>query len=219
MSNQETTPDLFELLKQLGIKLESTMNNYIKDSLNKEEVAVAANSAGQVLAHIMEAVHEYVEQLSTQLNFPTKNDVSGLGKLIVQSEDKIDGLEDEIHEVLNLLKEIKMTPLGIIKEKAVQPLEDLDGKIKKELSELIKNPSGHLQQRVVKPKDELEAKLKKRIGNYSRGLTKTNTDTLNKELQDLLMKLVSQDNFHEMRNNVRKLLIEKGSIKGGGKHE
>lgn len=106
MSKNET-PELFPLLKQLGFTLENKLNKYIQDKLDHKEVAVAANSAGKVLAHLMEAVHEYVEQLSTQLNFPTKKDVGRLGKLIVQSEDKLDDLEDEVHEVLDMLKDIK----------------------------------------------------------------------------------------------------------------
>jgi hypothetical protein len=216
---QKETPDLFGLLKLLGFKLESTINKYIQDSLNKEEIAVTANSVGQVLAHIIVAVNEYVEQLSSQLNFPTKNDVSRLGKLIIQSEDKIDGLEDEIHEVLNLLKEIKMNLLDSLKVNAVQLSEDLDGKIKKELSELIKDPTGHLQQEVVKPIEELETKLKKKLGNYSEGLAKTNTDEVKKELQMQLMKPSNQVDLNEINNQLRKLLIEKRSKKWGGKHE
>jgi hypothetical protein len=214
---KKETPDLFVLLKQWGFMLESTINKYIQDSLNKEEIAVAGNTIGIVLAEILEAIHEYVEQLSSLLNFPTKDDVSRLGKLIVQSEDKIDVLEDKMYEVHNLLKEIKRTVLESHKAKTVQPLDDFDEKIKNDLSELITNPSGHLKQEIIKTIENVEVKLKNSLGKYSKDTSKNNTEMIKKELIRELMKPANEVDFHEVNNYLRKLLIEKKIKNTGGK--
>jgi hypothetical protein len=203
---KKETPDLFVLLKQWGFMLESTINKYIQDSLNKEEIAVAGNTIGIVLAEILEAIHEYVEQLSSLLNFPTKNDVSSLGKLIVQLEDRIDVLEDEMYEVLESHK-----------AKTVQPLDDFGEKIKNDLGEHITNPSGHFQQEEIKTNEDVEVKLKKSLGNSGKDTLKNNTEIIKKELLSELMKPASEVDLHEITNYLCKLIIEKRIKNKGGK--
>ncbi|UGB29844.1 hypothetical protein [Metabacillus sp. B2-18] len=211
MSKNET-PELFPLLKQLGFTLENKLNKYIQDKLDHKEVAVAANSAGKVLAHLMEAVHEYVEQLSAQLNFPTKKDVGRLGKLIVQSEDKLDDLEDEIHEVLDMLKDIKKT---LLKNLTEHRFEGLDEKLRNELADLIKNPTSHIKEEIVKPLEELEDKLKKRVIKCSKELLKkkkmciSSSHSLKDELHKELMKPPGQVDFQEVNQKLLQLLKEK----------
>lgn len=219
MLNKENS-ELFTLLKQLGFKLESRVNKYIQDNLNKEEVAIAANSAGHVLAHLIEAIHDYVEQLSSQLNFPTKKDVGRLGKLIVQSEDKLDNLEDEIHEVLCLLKELKMMIVQGVKEKSSQPLEGLEEKIRHELKELLKCHKGNIHQELIKPIEELEASIKKRILTRSKSLLARkkaflHPNKLKYELQKELMKPPGQVDFNEINKKLLQRLQEKRSKRRG----
>ncbi|WP_026561341.1 hypothetical protein [Bacillus sp. J37] len=184
MSNSEK-PELFSLLKKLGFQLEGKVNKYIQDQLNKEEVALTANTAGHVLAHLIEAIHDYVEQLSSQLNFPTKRDVGRLGKLIVQSEDKLDNVEEELHEVLNLVKELKMMILKDVKD-IPTPLEGLETTIKN---------------RVLPYKEKLAAK--------------SNTNTLKEELQRELMKPPGQVDLKEINKKLLSRLQEKQTNKWG----
>lgn len=103
--SKEEKPDLFLLLKNAGFQLENQVNQYIQDHLNKEELAAAAHKGGNLFAALIEECHEYMEQLSAQLNFPTKNDVARLGQLVVQTEEKIDEIEDKVWAILKLLKE------------------------------------------------------------------------------------------------------------------
>ncbi|PMC36997.1 hypothetical protein CJ195_13135 [Bacillus sp. UMB0899] len=215
MLNNEK-PELFTLLKKLGFQLESKINKYIQDQLNKEEIALTANSAGHVLAHLIEAIHDYVEQLSSQLNFPTKKDIGRLGKLIVQSEDKIDNVEEELHEVLSLIKELKTTILKDVKSKAA-PLEGLEDKIRQELRELLKNPTSHVHQQL----EGLENSIKKRVltrkksllAKKKRSLSKANK--IKEELHRELMKPPGQADLKEVNNKLLQILKEKQAKKWG----
>lgn len=212
--NKNESPELFSLLKQLGFTLERKMNNYIQSGLNNEEVAIVATSTGKILANIMEAVHEYVEQLSSQLNFPTKKDVGRLGKLIVQSEDKLDSLEDEVQEVIDLLTEIKKALLQNLKNNHIEGFEE---KVRNELRELKNNPTSHIREEIVKP---LEVKWRKRVLKCSKELLNKKKRCLGKshslkdELHRELMKPPSQIDFQEVNSKLVQLLEERRKKRG-----
>ncbi len=215
MLNSEK-PELFMLLKKLGFQLESKVNKYIQDQLNKEEIALTANSAGHILAHLIEAIHDYVEQLSAQLNFPTKKDVGRLGRLIVQSEEKIDNVEEELHEVLSLIKELKTTILKDVKSKAT-PIEELEDKIRHELKELLKNPKSHVQNQI----GGLETSIKKRVLTCKKSLLAkkkkplSNASKIKKELQSELLKPPGQADLKEINKKLMQILQEKQAKKWG----
>lgn len=103
MSNDQNS-DFYALLKKLGFQLEGQMNQFIQDGLNKEEIIKIANIGGQVLGRLLEGLQDFIEHASIPMNFPTKNDVSRVGKLVVQSEDKLDLIEEQVFEILSLLK-------------------------------------------------------------------------------------------------------------------
>jgi|GEM_PF-5086188 len=220
MSNNEST-ELFTLLKKLGFKLESRINKYIQDQLNKEEVAITANSAGNMLAHLIEAIHDYVEQLSSQLNFPTKNDIGRLGKLIVQSEDKLDNIEEELYSILNLLKELKITILKDINNKATNQLENIDDKVRQELEELLKDPTGHLHDQL----EALESSIAKRVSTCKNSLfakkkrSISDSSKLKEELQKELLKPPGQVDLKELNKKLLQRLQEKRDRKWGNEYE
>lgn len=220
MSNNEST-ELFTLLKKLGFKLESRLNKYIQDQLNKEEIAITANSAGNMLAHLIEAIHDYVEQLSSQLNFPTKNDIGRLGKLIVQSEDKLDNIEEELYSILNLLKELKITILKDINNKATNQLENIDDKVRQELEELLKDPTGHLHDQL----EALESSIAKRVSTCKNSLfakkksSISDSSKLKEELQKELLKPPGQVDLKELNKKLLQRLQEKRDRKWGNEYE
>ncbi|HZH60956.1 MAG TPA: hypothetical protein VEY70_15605 [Metabacillus sp.] len=216
MINKESS-ELFTLLKKLGFQLESRVNKYIQDQLNKEEIAITANSIGHVLAHLIEAIHDYVEQLSSQLNFPTKKDVGRLGKLIVQSEDKLDTVEEELHEVLCLLRDLKMTVLKDIKNKKTDQIEGLEDMIRHELRELLKNPKDHVHEHL----EELETSIKKRVLTCKKSLLAKKKRSfsakgkLKEALQEELLKPPGQADLKEINKKLLQRLQEKRAKKWG----
>jgi hypothetical protein len=55
----------------------------------------------------MRNVKENVELLSFQYNFPTKNDVASLARLIIQLEEKMEGIEEQLTMVSRSLKQVQ----------------------------------------------------------------------------------------------------------------
>ncbi|WP_223701542.1 hypothetical protein [Sutcliffiella deserti] len=86
-------------LKKKGFELEQQLNALIQNQLNSEDIARYAGIGSDLLAKRMHSVKEDVERLSLQYNFPTKNDVANLARLMIQIEEKIDSLEVQLNTV------------------------------------------------------------------------------------------------------------------------
>ncbi|WP_404429095.1 hypothetical protein [Sutcliffiella horikoshii] len=85
-------------LKVKAIKMENEWNEAIKSGLNKESVFRIVGLESELEAEKLRKLREQVEVLSLKYNFPTKNDVANIAKLLIQIEDKIDRLEGQLQE-------------------------------------------------------------------------------------------------------------------------
>ncbi|WP_404468827.1 hypothetical protein [Sutcliffiella horikoshii] len=85
-------------LKVKAIKIENEWNEAIKSGLNNESVFRIVGLESELEAEKLKKVREQVEVLSLKYNFPTKNDVANIAKLLIQIEDKIDRLEGQLQE-------------------------------------------------------------------------------------------------------------------------
>lgn len=83
-------------LKVKAIKIENEWNEAIKSGLNKESLFRIVGLESELEAEKLKKVREQVEVLSLKYNFPTKNDVANIAKLLIQIEDKIDRLEGQL---------------------------------------------------------------------------------------------------------------------------
>ncbi|TXC90253.1 hypothetical protein FS935_14450 [Metabacillus litoralis] len=204
------TTDVFKLLKQIGFKLEHTLNTSIKDKLNNEEIAMAMNSGGKVIAQISEAIQEYVEEVSSQLNLPTKKDIGRLGKLIVQSEDKLDDIEDEIKEAINLLRELKME----IDKKAIHATKYIKPACHKGKKQW-KNKQVYLNKQVCKKIDKIKDSVIDITSKHSicsktkDSHSNSNMANIKQELLDQLLQPTTNVDLKEVNNLLTKLLQEK----------
>jgi len=85
-------------LKVKAIKVENEWNEAIKSGLNKESVFRIVGLESELEAEKLRKLREHVEVLSLKYNFPTKNDVANIAKLLIQIEEKIDRLEGQLQE-------------------------------------------------------------------------------------------------------------------------
>lgn len=83
-------------LKVKAIKVENAWNDAIKSGLNKESVFHMAGLKSEFEAEKLRKLREQVEVLSLKYNFPTKNDVANIAKLLIQIEEKIDRFEGQL---------------------------------------------------------------------------------------------------------------------------
>lgn len=88
--------DAMENLINKGISLEKQLNELIQNNLNREDIAKYGELSGELLARRMRNVKENVELLSFQYNFPTKNDMANLAKLMIQLEEKMMSIQEQL---------------------------------------------------------------------------------------------------------------------------
>lgn len=103
----QVTLDVYDLLKRGGTFLQFQINNMIQNQLNNYSLIELAKSQPKALAKKIKTVQKYTEQTATILNFPTKTDLSNATQLIIQSEEKIDNIEDQIYQMTRMLQEMK----------------------------------------------------------------------------------------------------------------
>ena len=103
----QVTIDFYELLKKGGTLLQYQLNNRIKNSLNQMSIIDFTTSKTIPLTNKIGQLQNYTEQLSNYINLPTKTDLANATQLILQSEEKIDNLDDQLFELTTMMKEVK----------------------------------------------------------------------------------------------------------------
>ena len=103
----QVTIDFFELLKKGGNLLQYRLNNSIKKNLNQFSLIDFTGSKTNPLVKRMNHIQKFTEQMTNYMNLPTKTDIANTTQLIIQSEEKIDQLDDQLYDVSIMLNEIK----------------------------------------------------------------------------------------------------------------
>ncbi|MCA1321824.1 hypothetical protein LC085_18150 [Bacillus tianshenii] len=91
--------DAMENLINKGVSLEKQLNELIQTNLNREDIAKYGELGSELLARRMRTVKENVELLSFQYNFPTKNDMANLAKLMIELEEKMMSIQEQLDKL------------------------------------------------------------------------------------------------------------------------
>ncbi|RHW41655.1 hypothetical protein D1B31_08030 [Neobacillus notoginsengisoli] len=137
MSKKHAMPNMYEVLRKAGFQLENQLNQSIHDHWNREEVAEAAAIFTNAHARLINKLHRYHEVLSTQLNTPTKKDVANVAKLVLQTEEKVDQLNDQMIRLTEKLE--KQLPRNPRSASSFQKVHDTRAKRKEALRKLSKD--------------------------------------------------------------------------------
>ncbi|MGP7816303.1 hypothetical protein [Niallia sp. 01092] len=103
----QVTLDVYQLIRKGGNLLQYRINTIIKNKLNNENLILLANNRSKALTKKVIQVQNHVERLASILHLPTKTDVSNATQLILQSEEKIDSLDEQLYELTTMLQEIQ----------------------------------------------------------------------------------------------------------------
>ena len=95
MSNQRTF-DPYDTFKNFSIRWEQRMNDMIHLYTNNNYFIKYAKMSSDSDARYVEWLRKNQEMLANRLNLPTKNDLANVAKLSVQTEEKLDSLEEQI---------------------------------------------------------------------------------------------------------------------------
>ena len=95
MSDQRTF-DPYDTFKKFSIQWEQRMNDMIHLCTNNNDFIKYAKMSSDSNAGYVEWLRKNQEMLANQLNLPTKNDLANVAKLSVQTQEKLDSLEEQI---------------------------------------------------------------------------------------------------------------------------
>ena len=95
MSNQRIF-DPYDMFKNFSNRWEQRMNDMIHLYTNNNYFIKYAKMSSDSDARYVEWLRKNQEMLANRLNLPTKNDLANVAKLSVQTEDKLDSLEEQI---------------------------------------------------------------------------------------------------------------------------
>lgn len=123
-----------ENLINKGISLEKQLNELIQTQLNREDIAQYGELGSELLARRMRSVKENVELLSFQFNFPTKNDMANLAKLMIQLEEKMNDIEGQLAELSASMERVqrkvqRLSNQNERKENASSRLQTMEGSV------------------------------------------------------------------------------------------
>ncbi|TDL72794.1 polyhydroxyalkanoate biosynthesis repressor PhaR [Rhodococcus qingshengii] len=142
--------DPFESFKSYSGILEKQINDFIFLWSNNNEFVKMANTGTEANSRYLEAYRKNQEALAGVLNIPTRNDLANIASLTIQTEEKIESLEEQIWDLQDTLKsqskEIE-TVVEVSKEiiKLTKQLKTELVKTKKELAD-SKNLQSELQE-------------------------------------------------------------------------
>lgn len=103
----DLSQQFFNTIARSGFQVEQMVNRSIQKHLNKPGFVNSAAGTANGIARAMNTLQNTVETLSVPLNFPTKNDLANTTNLVVQSEEKIDQLEDRIIALTAAIKDLQ----------------------------------------------------------------------------------------------------------------
>jgi len=99
--------ELYKAIKITSSIVEQEVNNWIKDQINHKKVVQGTNIAGKYYVHVMKCVQNSMGHLFSHLNIPSKKEVTNIGKMVLQVEEKIDKVEDQVISLQQKVERLK----------------------------------------------------------------------------------------------------------------
>jgi len=150
----QVTLDVYDLLKKGGTFLQFQINNMIQNQLNHYSLINVAKTQTNALTKKIKKLQQYTEQTAAVLNLPTKTDLSNATQLILQSEEKIDNIDDQLYQITTMLHEMK----ELVAKIALSNHESMDAPLSASLSEEIAKQEEEiatLQQEMLQVKQKM----------------------------------------------------------------
>ena len=86
--------DFYKGLKLLGTQKEQQLNDKIRDFINNRGFIESISNKSQQQVPRINKFQEASERMSIIMNYPTKQDVANVAKLVIQLEEKVDKVEE-----------------------------------------------------------------------------------------------------------------------------
>ncbi|MDM5328211.1 polyhydroxyalkanoate biosynthesis repressor PhaR [Neobacillus sp. CF12] len=172
--------DPFDSLKNYSELWEKQINDFIYLWTNNTEFVKMSKVGTQTQSRYLEAIRKNQETLAGVLNIPTKNDLANVATLTIQTEEKIESLEEQIWDLQDSMKS---------QSKEIESVVE----ISKEIIKLTKQ----LKTELVKTKKELadSKDIQNELQEMKIELSKLNTF---KDEFEILKELIEKDKRDEL---------------------
>lgn len=97
---------LFNKVKDFGRQIEYQLNTSFQHAIDHAEVLARASNISKIIATIINLLQQTIEVLSVPFNIATKLDITDATKMIIQLEEKVDSIETQLAEVIDILYNI-----------------------------------------------------------------------------------------------------------------
>lgn len=91
--------DPYDTFKKFSDQWEKQANEFIHGWTNNPEFVSYSRLASDTQARYLEFFKKNQEVIFNQYNLPTKSDVAGVAKLAIQTEEKLDSLEEQMWQL------------------------------------------------------------------------------------------------------------------------
>ncbi|MEH7334442.1 polyhydroxyalkanoate biosynthesis repressor PhaR [Neobacillus drentensis] len=139
MSNEKTFDPFFGF-NQLSEMWDKQVNGLLYNLANNEEFVRTAGFGLNSYSFYLERLRKNQEQIAALMNIPTKKDVANAAKLSIQTEEKIDILEEQIWKLQDTVSSITKENSGMFEEvvNIVMQMKNEFQKMSKEVAETQK---------------------------------------------------------------------------------
>ncbi|MBU8907554.1 polyhydroxyalkanoate biosynthesis repressor PhaR [Desertibacillus haloalkaliphilus] len=105
----------FDLFKKVSHQWEKQMNDMIHLWTNNNEFVRYSRMTSDSQARYLDLFKKNQEMVLNQLNLPSKRDISNVSKMIVQTEEKLDTLEEQVWSVSDSVSDTQTEVEEVIK--------------------------------------------------------------------------------------------------------
>ncbi|SMQ72938.1 hypothetical protein SAMN05444673_2287 [Bacillus sp. OV166] len=115
MSNEKIFDPFFKF-NQLSEMWDKQVTGLLYNLTDNKEFVRTASSGLNTYSFYLERLRKNQEQIAALLNIPTKKDVANAAKLSIQTEEKIDILEEQIWKLQDSVSSISKENVGMFEE-------------------------------------------------------------------------------------------------------
>lgn len=120
--------NLYKSLKVKGLSFENQTNESIQKSISNEELIKLSSLVTPFITQLITKIKDNQEIFFSLMNIPTKDDLASTTKLIIETQEKIDALEEQNWQLIELNKKLLEMNSGNQISEWLQRMEGLEKK-------------------------------------------------------------------------------------------
>ncbi|MEH7331996.1 polyhydroxyalkanoate biosynthesis repressor PhaR [Neobacillus drentensis] len=185
MSSEKNFDPLFGF-KQLSGMWDKQINDLLYKLTDNKEFVRTASFGLNTYSFYLERIRKNQELIAVLMNFPTKKDIANAAKLSIQTEEKIDILEEQIWNLQDSVSSITKQNLGMFEE-VVNIVMQMKNEFKKMTQELAENQKIKDDLQELRKEIDLLKSIKMDLGIIEKDREKVKKESEKKQEKDLVL--------------------------------